>query len=301
MAEEYVTLTSDASLDIFPDSTIGQFRVKLPKTLYLDRNRHQIGLKYISFPHKTKNIVDGTFTVLVHKTDANDLNWPLQFDTRVDSGYYKTPNLFKNALNRAIDKIPELYKTRHAALRDVGINLKHDLNFQYHSNVEKITLDHKTNDVHYNLEEFQFYVWFSDELLVKLGHFLPADLVNPPPGTNIPINVVGSLADNVVDRHTQIPHTVDLNLGQNAIFVYSDIIEKDRTLGSTLCPLLSMVPFEGAHGKQVHYEPKIVEYCNPRYSTVNEISIELLSDTGEKYKFTSGKVYVTLHIKDKFA
>ena len=302
MADEYLTLTSDASLDLFPDSTIGQFRVKLPKTLYLDRSRHQIGLKYISFPHKTKNLEDGSFTVLIHKTDTNDLDWPKHFETRVESGYYKNPNLLKHFLNRAIKKIPELHKTEYAAVREAGINLNKDLNFQYHSNVEKITLDHRTDreEVNFNPEEFQFYVWFSDELLVKLGYFLPDQLANPPPGGDRPINIIRSTGDDVIDRHSQVPHTVDLSLGQTSIFVYSDVIENDRTLGSTLCPLLSIVPFEGGHGKQVHFEPRIVEYCRPRYNTINEISIQLLNDTGERYKFTSGKVYVTLHIKDKF-
>ena len=88
MSDEYLTLTSDASLDVFADNKIGQFRVKLPKKIYLDRSRHQIGLKYISFPHKTYNIEDGTFSVIVHKLDLDDTIWPIQFNTKIPSGYY---------------------------------------------------------------------------------------------------------------------------------------------------------------------------------------------------------------------
>ena len=41
----YVTLASDSSLDIFPENEIGSFRVKLPRKIYLDRKRHQVGMK----------------------------------------------------------------------------------------------------------------------------------------------------------------------------------------------------------------------------------------------------------------
>ena len=297
MAEEYITLTSDASLDIFPDNTIGQFRVKLPKKLYLDRTRHQIGMKLISYPHKIRNITNGQFAVFIHKNDPNDIYWPIRFDTEIPNGYYKTPNMLKNALNRSIRNIPDQYQERYAQVKQAGISLKNDLLFSYHPNSEKITLDYKTADVNYDLEEYQFFVWMSDELLVKLGHFLPEQLL-----TKSVSFMISATADNdVYNSQNRIPHTVDLNLGQNAIFVYSDVIEKDRTLGSMLSPLLSMVPFDGEHGTQVHFEPKHIEYCTPRYNVIDEIGVQLLTDTGEKVKFTSGKVYITLHIKDRFA
>lgn len=296
MAEEYITLTSDASLDIFPDNTIGKFRVKLPKKLYLDRTRHQIGMKLISYPHKISNINDGKFTVFIHKTNA-DPNWPIHFDAEIPNGYYKTPNSLKNALNRSIRNIPNQFQERYVQVKQVGISLKNDLFFTYHTNCEKITLDYRTAEIGYDLEEYHFFVWLSDELLMKIGHFLPKDLLNQSISYMIP-----ATADNdTYNSQNRIPHTVDLNLGQNAIFVYSDIIENDRVLGSTLSPLLSMVPFEGEHGTQVHFEPKHIEYCAPRYNVVDEVGIQLLTDTGEKVKFNSGKVYVTLHIKDRFA
>ena len=59
-----------------------------------------------------------------------------------------------------------------------------------------------------------------------------------------------------------------------------------------------MVPFSGKHGEQISFEPKVVEYCKLRYDSFSEIKIELLDDTGSVMKFTSGKVFVTLHIKE---
>ena len=60
----YVTLASDSSLDFFPDNEISRFRVKLPRKLYLDRKRHQLGMKYLSYPMKSHNVHDGTVSIL---------------------------------------------------------------------------------------------------------------------------------------------------------------------------------------------------------------------------------------------
>ena len=298
MSDEYLTLTSDASLDVFADNKIGQFRVKLPKKIYLDRSRHQIGLKYISFPHKTYNIEDGTFSVIVHKLDLDDTIWPIQFNTKIPSGYYKNPNTLKIALNKAIKDIIAQNTESYRAVKRAGVTLR-NLRFEYYSNSEKMTLEHNPDEE--NAGEYYIFVRLSYELLVKLGRFSSGDLDNSVLSGESRRNLILPTPVDDPDSQDQIEHTVDLSSGQNAVFVYSDVIENNRPIGNTLSPLLSIVPFEGVHGTQLHYEPTNIEYCEPRFDEIDEISIQLLFDTGERIKFTGGKVYVTLHIKDKYA
>ena len=83
----YVTLASDSSLDFFPDNEISRFRVKLPRKLYLDRKRHQLGMKYLSYPMKSHNVHDGAVSVLFF-LQTNEDEDPVQFDIAIEQGYY---------------------------------------------------------------------------------------------------------------------------------------------------------------------------------------------------------------------
>lgn len=46
----YITLQSDASFDIYPDSTISRFRVRLPRLLDLARAAWELGLRELANP-----------------------------------------------------------------------------------------------------------------------------------------------------------------------------------------------------------------------------------------------------------
>ena len=141
---DYITLTSDSSMDIFPDNTIGQFRVKLPKKISLDRRRHQIGLKYISFPHKTQNIKDGEIHVKFYSSGRE--GWPLTFKTHVPSGYYKGPVSLVNAINTAMKYIPKLQRRRYREIADEGFLLNEGhLTFMYHIPDERVSLNSSQN------------------------------------------------------------------------------------------------------------------------------------------------------------
>ena len=64
--------------------------------------------------------------------------------------------------------------------------------------------------------------------------------------------------------------------------------------------LLAIAPWAGQHNGQTFFEPKITEYCALRYDVIDEINVQLVGDTGEILDFVSGKVFLTLHIKDIF-
>ena len=322
---DYITLASDSSIDIFPENRIGSFRCKLPKKIYLDRKRHQIGLKHISWPHKTNNIEDGTFKIrlsvppsrerlitsgmpLIIDEDGNrwnddistisDLALPNHTtgesvtpttrpppppsphqhhqETRnasISAGYYVSPQDAVHAMNLAIRKtLTRTSRNETFANLDAGL-----VRFEY---------DRTTDVVSCKVREdapCKVRIILSKELFVKFGFGLSHDRARSiaPPET--------------------AAHTTDLDLGKNAIFVYSDILELNRLVGNKMHPLLAIVPFKGERGKVVNHEPNSVEYCDLRFDSFDEIKIDLVGDTGEILKFLSGKVFVTLHIKDKFA
>ena len=99
---EYITLVSDSSSDIFPDNRISRFRVKLPKKILLTRFDNQIGLKYISWPHKANNIEDGEFSIyFINVLEPEDLPQYVHH-TQIDPGYYARPIDLINTLNKKI-------------------------------------------------------------------------------------------------------------------------------------------------------------------------------------------------------
>lgn len=280
----HITLASDSSLDIFPDNKIGSFRVKLPRKIFVDRKRHQIGLKYISFPLKSHNVEDGKLSIVFFSTSNLTERLPLQFDTEIETGHYESPDDLVEALNGALAKIPETYPVNYNSIALNGVNLDQSfVLFEYNRHTEKITI---------NAQETEYYdisLRMSKELFVKLGIGLEEEV---------------RFTDGNCCRFFPLPregsHTVDLDVGRSSIFVYTDVIEADRVVGHRLVPLLAIVPSVGAHGQQCYYEPRSIEYCTPRYDTFDEILIELTGDTGQIMKFTSGKVYLTLRIKDRF-
>ena len=126
-------------------------------------------------------------------------------------------------------------------------------------------------------DEWGLRLEFSRELFIKLGIGLESEYCDDP--------------RNVFNQGDTSKYTVDLDVGKNSVFVYTDIIEADRIVGNSLCNLLAIVPFSGVSGKQSHFEPHIIEYHKPRFRLIDEIEIKLCGDTGEVIPFTSGKSF----------
>ena len=136
----YVTLASDSSLDFFPDNEISRFRVKLPRKLYLDRKRHQLGMKYLSYPMKSHNVHDGAVSVLFF-LQTNEDEDPIRFDIEIEPGYYKNLYQLTGAINQAIAAIPARFEEQYRPIAENGVNLAAGrLNFEYQGRSEKVAI-----------------------------------------------------------------------------------------------------------------------------------------------------------------
>jgi hypothetical protein len=62
MAHMYVVLSSNSSMEMYPDNTIANFKVKLAKPLVLD-GRYEVGLVEIIYPHRRLSIEPGETTI----------------------------------------------------------------------------------------------------------------------------------------------------------------------------------------------------------------------------------------------
>ena len=95
----YITLPSNASLDIFPDNKTTSYRVKLPHTINLN-GEWEVGLYSISYPNTWYTLRDNNKDTRIYYKDKDgfysviDLNY----------GHYETiQDLIKN-INNALTK-----------------------------------------------------------------------------------------------------------------------------------------------------------------------------------------------------
>ena len=277
----YITLASDANLDLFPENRIGSFRTKLPHPIVTDRTKYKVGLHSITFPNKLPNITDGTFMM---RADRGHWMWangyldagtglplddtPIHIDSPCEApaGFYKSPQDLVDCMNAQILEGPE----------DV-----HGVRFAYDTHTEKVSIVIEPDAL------YDYEIFFCPELFIKLGFGLSeSELVNI------------RIEQSVTMIYTA-PHTTDLEVGHASVFIYCDAVEKNRLVGNQITDLLSVVPLVGAHNTNCYHAPPNVEYRSLRYDVLEEISIQLRGDSGRILPFLSGKAILTLHIKEK--
>ena len=273
----YISLPSDASLELFPENTMSSFKVKLPNTLSFDRAKHVVGLTSIEFPHSFKNITNVHFKIvmtpavrpLVITSERGLDKFPPLERFSIRPGYYRNPQELVTEINDQIRQV--IFDDNETVL-----NGNQDCYFEYDERTEKVSFLTR-EDLQIN---FRLYMHW--ELYCKLGFGLV------------------KAARPVVKNGDQAQHVVDLSVGLSTIYMYCNIIESTRIVGSMYAPLLRILPIEGQHGDICHFEPKHVEYFPLRYDQISEISIQLCNDIGELLEFQSGKTVVNLHIKTNF-
>lgn len=95
----YVTLPSNASMNIYPNNEAGHFFVKLPQTIDMT-SQYEVGLAEIQFPNTYFNVLEGD--VWIRYTPAEDAadsgKAPILHTLR--PGLYNSPTGFIDELNR---------------------------------------------------------------------------------------------------------------------------------------------------------------------------------------------------------
>ena len=100
-AHFYLTLPSNASMDVFPDNKIGSYHVKFPQTFDLN-GEWEVGLYSISYPNTWYTLEKRQhMNHIYYSTDGGKTFWT---SAKVDYGYYTSvPKLIK-AINPAMKK-----------------------------------------------------------------------------------------------------------------------------------------------------------------------------------------------------
>ena len=94
----YITLPSNASMDVYPDNSASTYTIRMPKTLYL-KDEYEVGLAEIQYPHSWhtfKHTRDFSCFVSINSQPTTEVHAP--------RAYYKSMHDLVDNLNEVIHR-----------------------------------------------------------------------------------------------------------------------------------------------------------------------------------------------------
>lgn len=264
----YITLPSDASMDTYPNNTVAHFRTDLATPINL-AGSWEVGLCEITFPHSWHTI-----------RKLSRVEWSVRKRGETTSTVFGVkPGIYRsieelvaemnNAMLRRTNDIRERPETLLAG-RPYSVNFAFDNITRQMS----VTFAHRAS---------------GRGSILKLHENLTRLLGFPQRLANTRLRP-GTYTGNQI---------VDLSQGFHALYIYCDLV-KERYVGDRLTPLLRHVPVNQQIVKENFTE---TQTFNPVYfmpvqrNTFQTIEIDIRDDLGETVPFESGKVLVTLVLR----
>jgi len=103
---------------------------------------------------------------------------------------------------------------------------------------------------------------------------------------------------NAADR-LYATYASDISGRSNLLFINTDIIEGHR-VGNTMSMNLRTIPLSKGAYESVQYMSFTNEYFFPvRLSRIDSISISITDENGERIRFRSGRVFITLKFRPR--
>jgi hypothetical protein len=287
----YLTLPSNTvnphnrfkSLDTFPDVSSGginyrtpntpaTFTVDLPQRISLGLG-WDVSLAEIIYPHSWYNV--GGFepgsskdhSIIIHDLDSN-------YDTmiKLERGYYAEPQYLVNSINDFVfialqrQKKPPPFK------------------FGYDNSNRRVFVERMLNRLSGEAPKPKFSIRMARRLQYMLG-FEDDDLTR--------------FCDSELNAPlVKAKYPPDMRAGFEALFVYCDLVS-NQIIGSTMAPLLRVVPVEGNPDDVVSRVYNLPHYVPVQKTDFDSVEINIKDDLNQPVKFLYGKVIVKLHFKKR--
>ena len=213
MKDFYITLPSNASMDVYPNNAISHFTTRLRNPLELSKG-WEVALVEATVPTRWANIgTDEWMRIQVPvytRTDDKPIRTSKRWLKRpIDGEFYESAEGIIDLLNRYIHFILEKVEKSRIGT-EAEINLPRREYLKYHKETSTVSFD------------LAFQLQFTTNLALLLGYGSgDKKWVTIPRGPN--------------NRMT------DLSRGWTNIFVYTDVVEY-QIVGDTLAPLIRVIP-----------------------------------------------------------
>ena len=284
----YMVLTSDASLDQYPENKPSEFKMQLPSQLHLSED-WEVAMTRIIYPYTWQNVRNNqlSYTLLCK---AGPVPWSLSI--HLPRGIYRTVK----------DVIDGMLMGLHNALKD--LYLKSEETITSLGGNECFYIHEKAQHYFELRLPTAWYVTLPKTLARALGYLnhknqLPAlyqiqssPLVELKPDQSI----------TLLRTTTTLARKEDLVWGMlsrhsfQTMYVYSDLIES-QVVGDAQANVLRILVPRGQPGDTVTEEVKQPTYHSLRTSVFSSVAINIRGDTGQPITFVSGTVRVTLHFR----
>ena len=256
----YLTLPSNASIDVYSGNKIWNYRTKLAKPIILDQP-YQVGVIEVQYPRSWTSFTkeDAIVTLLLdHHTIVTTIPHHKKHVVRnkvtfeIPVGYY--------------DSIPRVIK---------------EINGHIQKYAKRLTMMHNsiTNRVFFTGDDIGS-IMLKGRLAHILG-FTPGEEFELHPSTT-PI--------------VYAPHPSDIYGGCYNMFIYTDIVDYQR-VGDSYVPLLRCINTTDDSRRVPTLIFDKPHYTSLSRSTIGDIEISIKNDQNHDIAFTYGKVVVKLHFR----
>ena len=263
----HLTLPCDSSQEIFPDNSIGDYRVKLPYEVNLERDRYSVGLTSVQFPH-TFNII-GPCKIAVQR-GALDPNEVL---AEAD-----LPGFYCESIEECIQKLNTAIETLFSSIPDPLCR------FRINITTGQVVLKRKVSS-----DRTHIYLRLSCNILQKLGF-------DENQHIEVPQNCcLCWIKSNTFATH---PHSIHPVTG---LMIHCDLIQPARpVIGQTsrkTSEIIRAIPVNSNYGESVNYEPNNIQFFPLKHNSFSEVRITFTDSHNNPLNFLYGRVIVNLYLK----
>ena len=316
MEETIIILPSDASSAQYPDNKIGNYKVDLDPPLDLSRGKWEVALLDIDYPTRWNNVVGKNDMTI----EYNHPTLKHKCTLRIPPGLYRNARSFFNAIYREL----QLFKRKNKACKGHIKRLKLTKHGGFNMDTYTHTSIRKKIAFSPSLARALGVVNVTDNGLVLQDNWFPPQIKAELDAAreNKAKQTVRLKYDNWYNApdesgqgvETQVnirrwitkfvfPNQIHPNINFRQVTVHTNIISPDTHVdrgnknGGILRTFVPEVITET--GSMTHRE-----FVTPHYkkildgfTTLRTIDIKLLDELGRPIQFTTGKVSVTLSIK----
>ena len=269
--EFYISLPANSGAGYFSENTNSHFFTKLNTHLNFKNDEWEIALTDLFYPRTWINIPDGVIRVV--RRGRGKLFNTLPFLSKIadlSSSFERTHE------NLTVDKVEDISLARGGieTIRELITKINDSFKGKELEKSFFISYDAFSNKSYISIRE-GIMVFMSDDLYETLGFKRDVSLVT---GCHFS------------------PFACDPDVGFRSIYVYSNLIEK-RIVGDYQVPLLRSVPTKGERNSRVHEAFLVRQYLKAAKVNTDIIEIRLTTDEGKNIPFSSGIVYVNIHVR----
>lgn len=252
-------MPSNVYVQAYPENKSSHYITLLAKRLELS-GRWQVALTEISYNHSWYNVEKNFCKIFATSHNGNETSF------RVDPGYY-SPS--------------ELISTLNDRIGNANVNLLSRFKYNEQANSVQLQMEVRENII------------ISEKLGYMLG-FTNTCIFRGPEQLNPDRDEANAPTLSVIYNANQ---ACDFDYKNHYIYLYCDIIEH-QIVGNTYSQLLRCIPTRSQdHGHYVTHEFRNLQYLNLSSNNISSVEISLRTDSGELFRFNSGKTVITLHFK----